>query len=149
MNTFLTGWLRWLVLRWSRREIVLTGGCRQCGTCCRRIQIQSGHRWLRSRRAFARLQQACPEYQRFAIIGRDRRGLLIFSCSALQPDNRCGDYAQRPSICRQFPEKALYLCGGTLPQGCGFKLSGGVTFARRLQQAQDKNSSRRQTTQPS
>ncbi len=129
----LSGWLRHLRLRLQKRELVIRGHCHQCGSCCRRIQIQQGRRWIRSQRVFKQLVRAYPEYARFNIIGRDTHGLLLFDCTWLQEDNTCANHAQRLDICRNFPTKAIFFCGGQLPSGCGYKVEEVTSFARILQ----------------
>jgi uncharacterized cysteine cluster protein YcgN (CxxCxxCC family) len=137
----LSGWWRHLRLRLTGKELILTGKCRQCGACCQRLQLEQSRRWLRSRRAFKRLVRDHPEFSRFAISGRDNQGLLVFNCQMLGTDNRCHDYANRPQLCRDFPHKGIFFCGGALPPGCGFTLSEGVPFSRRLEDAQHNKSS--------
>ena len=134
----LYGWLKHLRLRLRRKELLISGQCRQCGSCCRRIQIQQGRRWLRSRRAFRKLVREYPEYDRFRIIGRDSHGLLLFECSWLRPDNTCAYHEQRLDICRNFPAKGIFYCGGELPRGCGYQVREVVPFARVLKQEMEK-----------
>lgn len=128
----LSGWLRHIRLRLQKRELIIRGHCRQCGNCCRRIQIQQGRRWLRSKRAFKKLAREHPEYARFDIIGRDTHGLLLFNCAWLQDDNTCANHAQRLDICRNFPAKAIFFCGGQLPHACGYKVEEVIPFAKIL-----------------
>jgi hypothetical protein len=132
----IAGWWRQLRLRLSGKELILTGHCRQCGSCCQRLQLEHRHKWLRSKRKFAALVKTNPEFARFKIVGRDRQGLLVFNCLMLGADNRCKDYLQRPQLCRDFPHKGIFFCGGTLPKGCGFTLSEGIPFAKILHQQQ-------------
>ncbi|OQY20668.1 MAG: hypothetical protein B6I36_00010 [Desulfobacteraceae bacterium 4572_35.1] len=113
----IAGWWRQLRLRLTGKELILTGHCRQCGACCRRLQLEESKRWLRSKRTFERLVKNEPQFSRFKIIGRDQQGLLVFNCTMLASDNRCLDYANRPQLCRDFPNKGIFLCGGSLPAG--------------------------------
>ncbi|MFO7830483.1 MAG: YkgJ family cysteine cluster protein [Desulfuromonadaceae bacterium] len=134
----LSGWLRYLRLRLQKRELIIRGHCRQCGNCCRRIQIQQGHRWLRSKGGFKKLVREHPEYSRFNIIGRDTHGLLLFDCTWLQDDNTCARHGERLDICRNFPAKAIFFCGGQLPHTCGYKVEEVKPFARILQDKMEK-----------
>ncbi|MGC9519989.1 MAG: YkgJ family cysteine cluster protein [Desulfuromonadaceae bacterium] len=134
----LGGWLRHMRLRLQKRELVVRGQCHRCGRCCRRIQIQQGRHWLRSRRAFRKLVRSHPEYSRFNIIGRDSHGLLLFECAWLQDDNTCADHAHRLDICRDFPAKGIFFCGGQLPHGCGYRVEEVTSFARILQDKMEK-----------
>lgn len=131
MNPLARLWL-WLWWRCAGRRVVLTGGCRQCGQCCQQIQIQQGRSWLRSRRQFRTLVRRQPEYDRFVISGRDGSGCLLFCCRCLQPDGRCGDYANRPDICRQFPDRRLPQTGARLPASCGYQLQLARPFTAHL-----------------
>lgn len=139
----IAGWWRRLKLRVTGKELILTGHCRQCGSCCRRLQLQHGKQWLRSRRKFNALIKNDPEFARFEVIGRDRQGLLVFNCNMLGADNRCQDYDNRPRLCRDFPDKEIFFCGATLPDGCGFTLSSGTAFAKILRRQQQKNKQQR------
>lgn len=132
------GWWRRLRLRLTGKELLVTGGCRQCGKCCQRLQIQHGRRWLRSKKQFQALVREHPAYACFEICDRDRNGLLVFNCTLLGNDGRCRAYTQRPLICRDFPNKGIFWCGAALPIGCGYTLSEGVPFARILRRAQQK-----------
>nr|WP_320114876.1 YkgJ family cysteine cluster protein [uncultured Desulfuromonas sp.] len=137
----IVGWWRHLRLRLTGKELILTGKCRQCGACCRRLQLEQGRRWLRSPRAFKRLVRDHPEFDRFEICGRDSQGLLVFNCTLLGADNRCRDYDNRPQLCRDFPHKGIFFCGGALPPGCGYSLSEGISFDTHLRNARKKNGS--------
>lgn len=138
----IAGWLRHLRLRLQGRELLLSGKCRRCGSCCARIQIQQGRRWLRSKRAFRKLVKNYPEYGRFNIVGRDSHGLLLFACSWLQPDNTCLNHEQRLGICRSFPTKGIFFCGAQLPHGCGYRVDEVIPFARVLQEKIDTREER-------
>lgn len=135
----IAGWWRHLRLRLTGKELILTGHCQQCGTCCRRLQLEQKNHWLRSKREFRALVKAHPEFSRFVICDRDRQGLLVFNCQSLGADNRCQDYENRPQLCRDFPNKGIFFCGGSLPKGCGYTLSEGIPFDKLLQQHDKKN----------
>jgi Fe-S-cluster containining protein len=47
---------------------------------------------------------------------------LVFSCKKLGSDGKCGDYAWRPNICRNYPLVDYFEEPKFLP-GCGFKAS--------------------------
>lgn len=128
----IAGWWRHRRLRATGKELILTGQCRQCGACCRRLQLQPGKKWLSSKRDFKSLVKRHPEFDRFEISGRDPQRLLIFNCTKLGSDNRCQDYENRPQLCRDFPNKAIFFCGGALPEGCGYTLSEGIPFSTLL-----------------
>ena len=135
----IAGWWRHLRLRLGGKELIITGSCRQCGACCRRLQLEQANRWMRSKREFKKLVKEQPEFARFQISGRDKQGLLVFNCRSLGSDNRCQDYDNRPQLCRDFPNKGIFFCGGQLPNGCGYTLSEGVAFDKILSQHQHLN----------
>jgi hypothetical protein len=130
----IAGWWRRWRLRLTGKELIITGNCRQCGACCQRLQLEYKNNWLRSKRKFQALVKTDPEFSRFEIIGRDNSGLLVFNCRMLDAHNHCSDYANRPQLCRDFPNKGIFFCGGALPHGCGYKLSEGIPFAKILHQ---------------
>lgn len=135
----IAGWWRHLKLRLTGKQLILTGGCRQCGACCRRLQLQQGKKWLRSKRQFRQLVKDHPEFGRFEPYARDSHGLLVFDCRQLGPDNRCLDYDNRPQLCRDFPHKGIFFCGGQLPPRCGYAVSEGLPFEHHLRKSQQKN----------
>lgn len=57
-----------------------------------------------------------PEY--FELLREKLEGerVYFYHCPKLTDDNRCSDYENRPSICRDFPYNPLSL----LPKSCGF-----------------------------
>lgn len=63
-----------------------------------------------------------PEYARFQITGKDEQGFLRFSCTWLTDEGFCKDHKNRLDLCRNFPDKTLHFCGGTLPDGCGYMI---------------------------
>lgn len=133
LNKFsLTGALKYLLMRITGREVLLSGTCRNCGTCCRRINLEAGGGWVRDEEVFNDIVRKYPEYARFDIIGIDLQGFLLFSCSWCTDEGLCRDYGNRLAICRNFPDTSLVFCGGSLPEGCGYRLTTGVPFARVL-----------------
>ncbi len=132
---FLSGGVTLFLLRLCGRKLVRTGGCRCCGSCCERINLRVDGRWLDSPEQFERVRSDHPDYQRFVVSGVDDQELVQLSCTSLQDDGRCGDYENRPAICKSFPTTSLVLCGGVLPPGCGFAITSAVPFAKRLRTA--------------
>ncbi len=134
MATFsLSGFFYLLLLKVRGKEIITCGSCRACGRCCRRISLHDGHQWLRRKEDFVRLLEVQPEYGRFSIVETDKQGFLVFSCSLITPSGLCGDYENRLPLCRNFPEKSLPFCGGSLPSGCGYSFREVTPFAKVLQ----------------
>lgn len=132
------GAIRFVVMHITGRKVLLSGACRNCGKCCRRINLEAAGGWVRSEEVFEGIVRDYPEYSRFSIIGPDSQGFLLFSCSWCTPEGLCRDYENRLSICRNFPDSSLVFCGGSLPEECGYRLTTGVPFAKVLEKEQRK-----------
>ncbi|CAG37257.1 YkgJ family cysteine cluster protein [Desulfotalea psychrophila] len=119
-------------LRLSETELFVAGDCGRCGACCRSLSLEGPDGWLRSATTFAGLVRSNPEYERFILTGRDGQGYLLFTCCHLSEDGLCGDYSNRPAVCRGFPHKDLLLCGGELPTGCHYQFVEKRSFSQVL-----------------
>ncbi|MBU1568788.1 MAG: hypothetical protein KJ630_24570 [Proteobacteria bacterium] len=131
----LPGFFRYLYLKIVGKSILVTGSCRGCGMCCRRISLEGRNGWLRSEKTFHETVTNYPEYGRFVIIGRDTQGFLLFSCSWSTPQGTCIDYENRLGLCQKFPESSLVFAGGRLPSTCGYKFDEVVPFKKVLHTA--------------
>ena len=129
---------RYLKYKLLGRELIISGGCRQCGNCCRKINLCVDHAWISSPRKFKKLVKEDPDYERFRIVGRNRHGPLDFECTWLREDNTCGDYENRLDFCREFPNKEIFIKNGTLPEGCSYKAQEGVPFGKVLDKEMKK-----------
>lgn len=119
----LLGLLRSFRMRCMGKELLVTGSCHCCGSCCRKINLEGHRGWLRSKHDFYEVLHDYPEYKRFVITGKDEQGFLQFSCSWINSDGYCKDHGRRLALCRNFPDKSLHFCGGVLPSGCGYLIS--------------------------
>lgn len=137
-----------LALRLGLGEVRVVGACRQCGFCCREIRIQSGGRWIDSRRALRRLLQNEPDYARFEVVGRDAAGYLIFTCSWLTEDGRCRDHEHRLDLCRNHPGPELYLAGADLSPLCGYRVAAPRLHGRRRRPGRSFQNALDQARQP-
>lgn len=117
------GVIRYMRLRVMGKELLVSGSCLCCGNCCRNINLESSNGWLRSARDFNEMVDAYPEYARFQITGKDKQGYLQFSCSWLDDKGFCKDHENRLSLCKNFPDKNLHFCGGSLLQDCGYHIA--------------------------
>ncbi len=54
--------------------------------------------------------------------GRLDDGDLIYGCTYLQPDNRCGIYDKRPEICRLYPHHRRWLRAPRLFEECSYEV---------------------------
>lgn len=100
--------------------------CKQPGACCRDIPIYVGRSWGNffprdwPERAAAELAQKLPGhpfiplrleiFPEDQIIGTDPYGAGRWSCSNLTPEGRCGDYENRPELCRNYEAGSDRLC---------------------------------------
>src|SRR5439155_4133487 len=106
---------------WYRGRVRIRGRCEACGECCRRVVLWSAGRPVRDVEGFALLvARDAFTYSRFEPYGRNSSGDLLFRCTKLGQDNLCTVHAERPVICRRYPEPRLFLNGGSLPQECSY-----------------------------
>jgi Fe-S-cluster containining protein len=118
----------WVTRLWYRRRIRVEGRCEPCGECCRRVVLWDRGQPLRDAEGFARLVRSDAfTYQRFEPYGRNAAGDLLFRCSKLGADNLCTVHAERPVLCRRYPEPRMFLHGGSLPQGCTYTVTVQIT----------------------
>jgi len=103
-----------------RPRYQLTGKCRQCGNCCKRILLKATPGQMASR-LFRTIAISWIEWIfEFRLIDVDaERGYLAFSCVNQNPDGTCGNYFWRPNVCRNFPLVPYFEEPVFLP-GCGF-----------------------------
>lgn len=98
----------------------LTGKCRQCGNCCRRIILTMTPAQINSR-FFTDLSVRWISWLfGFQLIEVDREHCsLVFSCRHQAADGRCGNYRWRANVCRNYPLVDYFEKPKFLP-GCGF-----------------------------
>ena len=83
---------------------------------------------MRHENDFAEILKNNQEFKRFERTGKDSQGFLSFSCTWCTKDGRCCDYDNRLQLCENFPDRDLPFCGGTLPEGCGFRFEAVRSF---------------------
>ena len=110
-----------LIKKLFRSRWVLTGKCRQCGNCCRKILLKMTPAQTRSP-LFTRIAVRWISWLfDFIFLGIDRENnYLIFTCKHLTPAGKCGNYFWRPNVCRNFPLVDYFEEPSLLPQ-CGFQ----------------------------
>jgi Fe-S-cluster containining protein len=128
--------------------------CNQCGKCCRMATpgivesrlhelANNGHT---EAQAFLDVFMPYPSVEAARAVMPDhvakveqllqqdnhtyKDALTFYHCRHIQPDNRCGIYADRPLFCRQTPRNGWMV----MPPGCGFE---GWQFTQREQQVWD------------
>lgn len=124
--------IKFILMKIRGKEYLVTGKCRRCGQCCKLINLRSRKGWLRNESNFIDLVSRFPEYSRFSTISKDKQGYLLFTCTHLKTGNGCMDYANRPEICKKYPQKSLILQGGQIIKGCGYSVQAGTSFSKHL-----------------
>jgi Fe-S-cluster containining protein len=135
------GLIRYLKHALLGKDIIITGSCRQCGSCCRKLSLDIKGSWLTSVSLFNELVQDSPDYKRFRIIGKDKHGFLEFACAWLQEDGKCLDYENRLRICKDFPDKKMFLMNGVVPAECAYVMQQGTPFEKILKKKMKKGRS--------
>lgn len=104
----------------------LCDGCFAPGQCCRRIRFYGGGELafdlsepiedqIRSRMHADDADRLMPfrpvgEARNVRVVESTRTGSFTFTCVNLQPSGRCGDYENRPWLCRVFEPGSDALC---------------------------------------
>jgi Fe-S-cluster containining protein len=57
---------------------------------------------------------------------------VVFKCNALEADNRCSRYLNRPAFCRSYPTEDSLIQGGKLPAHCSYLFEIKHTFTKVL-----------------
>jgi Fe-S-cluster containining protein len=131
--------LRLITARFKNKSPVLIGECNQCGECCRNLTLSDGSGLIRSEEDFQGLLQKRPEYSIFQISHQDPvEQVVYFNCTQIGDDNRCQAYAQRPRICRIYPNSRMFDYGARLPKACGYHLAPESQFSMHLQTAKSQ-----------
>ncbi|GFK95611.1 hypothetical protein NNJEOMEG_03479 [Fundidesulfovibrio magnetotacticus] len=105
----------------ARREVAVSGACLRCGACCESLCLTAEGGLITVPERFEALVREDPGFARFRITGRTPTGVLLFACNLLT-DRRCGDYASRLALCRDYPRPSTWLAGHDLLPGCGFRI---------------------------
>ncbi len=129
----LQGLVRATLLKLKGKELMISGSCKGCGSCCNKINLETEKGWVRNQTEFEEVCSRYPEYKRFTVIGQDEQGFLQFSCNWVTNEGFCEGYENRLSICKKFPDKSLHFCGGGLPRQCGYSIDAVVPFDKVLQ----------------
>ncbi len=111
-----------------RKHYYRVGSCKCCGECCKHIYVKHGKKVIDSEKTFRKLQFLHRFYTYLEVIGKDETG-LIFSCTMQDPVTKmCKIHKHRPGICRRYPQEELFMMGGSLSDGCGYKLEPIIKF---------------------
>ncbi|MDD4178724.1 MAG: YkgJ family cysteine cluster protein [Candidatus Margulisbacteria bacterium] len=98
----------------------LTGKCRQCGNCCKKIILTMTPAQTKSP-IFRQIAIAWISWLfDFILLEIDyQHNNLAFTCQHLTKEGKCGNYFWRPNICRNYPLVDYFAEPKFLP-GCGF-----------------------------
>ncbi|MBR1681699.1 YkgJ family cysteine cluster protein [bacterium] len=111
-----------------RKHYYRVGSCKCCGECCQHIYVKHGKKVIDDEKLFNKLKYLHCFYTYLEVIGKDETG-LIFSCTMQDPVTKmCKIHKKRPGICRRYPQEELFMMGGSLSDGCGYRLEPIITF---------------------
>jgi hypothetical protein len=102
-------------------RFAVLGRCRRCGECCRMI-IGDPPGFVKK----SVLLDLYVAYHRvahaFILAGRGPNGEVLLACARQRADGRCGIYARRPLLCRNYPVLPFFDEPKLLPS-CGFRIA--------------------------
>lgn len=126
--------LKFLFQRLTSSKYIVSGKCKQCGTCCRNITFFVGKKIITAEEEFIRMQNFDKKYKNFEINGRGKDGELLFKCKALQDDGKCGMYNLRSLNCRLYPRisQTFVYNGGVPLDECGYMFVENKKFSEYL-----------------
>lgn len=85
--------------------------CREPGRCCKRLHLQWGDGWTpHAETPLDAIVIMARAWLPFVPLGKTKDGALIWSCPLLDADGRCGDYENRPQLCRDYQPQEDPLC---------------------------------------
>lgn len=123
-----------------KRKYIRSGSCNGCGACCEQIYVKTAKFVVRSKEHFEILQKKHRFYRDLENIGEDENG-LVFACKNLDPHTKkCKIHKFRAHICREYPREELFMMGGGLSDGCGFKFEPIEPFSKVLEKVLRKKS---------
>lgn len=118
-------------------KYIRKGHCNRCGACCRNILLYSDKDVaVVSEDQFKKIQEWDKHFRSFYISGKSETGALLFTCKAIDDNNRCKVYFLRGLGCRQYPKKnTKFLINGGKPlEGCGYYFEPNKKFKEYLNQ---------------
>ena len=122
-----------------RSHYYRVGNCKCCGECCQHIYVKHGNNVIKDEKLFNKLQYLHRFYTYLKIVGKDETG-LIFSCQMQDIiTKKCKIHNKRPGICRRYPQEELFMMGGSLSDGCGYRLEPIIKFDEVLKSVMKKS----------
>ena len=127
---------------WSkilRKKYYRTGKCNCCGSCCKKIYVQSAKGVIKEEKEFERLKLLHRFYTYLKVIGKDETGLIFECCQLDEETKMCKIHDERPGICRRYPQEEMFVMGGDICDDCGYKFEPVVPFDEVLQKVIKKD----------
>lgn len=115
-----SGFIKFIKLKLTGKSLLVTGSCKGCGKCCRRISLEGGRGWIDSKKEYNRIINKNPNLSRFKHIGEEPSGIFLFTCEWLDERGGCKQHDRRLELCKRYPEKSLVFAGGVLNSDCGY-----------------------------
>lgn len=120
------------------QKYIRTGKCKACGRCCQGINIKHAGRMISDIKEFESLQKQHYFYTFLKVVDDSKFG-LVFECTKLDKEaGNCTAYNQRALLCREYPQEAIFMMGGTIGAECGFKFTPIKSFDKVLLNVQKK-----------
>ncbi len=116
-------YIKFLIQKLQSSKYIRKGQCKKCGACCRNILLYSDKDIpVKTPAQFEQIKKWDRHFENFYISGKNETGALLFTCRALDDNNRCKIYLLRGFGCRQYPKKnTKFLINGGKPlDGCGY-----------------------------
>lgn len=131
-NNFKNNIKKFIYTKILKRKYYRFGSCSGCGKCCRKIYVQTHKHVIQDEKEFEKLKLMHRFYTYLKVIDKDETG-LVFSCENLDEEtNLCKIHKKRPGICKRYPQEELFMMGGELSEGCGYKMIPIIPFAEIL-----------------
>lgn len=114
--------IKFLFQRYTSAKYIRKGKCNKCGNCCRNILLFIEDEPIKTPKQFEKVKEWDKHYLNFYISGKNEKDALLFTCKAIDKNNRCRVYFLRGLGCRMYPQKnTKFLINGGKPlDGCGY-----------------------------
>jgi len=138
-NHYLKEIKKFIYTKILKRHYYRVGSCKCCGECCQHIYVKHGKNVIKDEKLFKKLQYLHRFYTYLKVVGKDETG-LIFSCQMQDTiTKKCKIHKNRPGICRRYPQEELFMMGGSLSDGCGYRLEPIIKFEEVLSNLMKKS----------
>jgi len=128
----------WFYKLFKPSNIVITGYCSGCGSCCKNILLMIYNDTITDEATFIDIQKNNAFYKNLEITGSNSSNELTFKCNLLK-ENNCSVYKKRPLLCRNYPSVKMFKHGGSLHEECTYEIKAKKDFKYFLQEYMDVN----------